>query len=129
MTSTLPPLDLPSRLPVWEALADFWLDTALVDFELDHIARVIATSPYSIAELRAIHDYEVAPAVSANLLAVAGAWAGFGEWLIASCLACAARCRGRRYRGRVWLQRRWFWRMTADYWAQLIPRVLALRPA
>lgn len=129
MSSALPSFDLQSRLPVWEALADFWLDTELVDFHFDYIARVIAASPYGIAEVRAIHDYEVAPAVSANLAGVAGEWAGFdSEWLNARCQACAARCHSRLYRAPIWLQSPLFWLMTARYWRQIIPRVRALRP-
>jgi hypothetical protein len=48
MGVALPFLELQSRAPVWEALSDFWLDTELVDFEFDYIARVISDSPYSI---------------------------------------------------------------------------------
>jgi hypothetical protein len=129
MGVALPSLELQSRTPVWEALSDFWLDTELVDFEFDYIARVISASPYSIAEVRAIHDYEVAPAVSANLAGVAGEWAGFNsEWLTKKCLECASRSHSLSYRTRIWFQRPLYWLHTARYWRQVIPRVHLLRP-
>lgn len=128
MEDTLSPQELQSRAPVWEALADFWLDTELVDFEFDYIARIIAESPYSLSEVRDIHDYEVAPAVSANLLSVAGEWAGFNsEWLIAECRRCAAHRHSPWFRARIWLQRPLLRSFTAHYWQQVIPRVHVLR--
>jgi hypothetical protein len=128
MNATLSSEDLRSRVPVWEALADFWLDTELADLEFDYIARVIAASPYSIDEVRAIHDYEVAPAVSGNLACVAGEWAGFDkEWLEEKCRTYAGLRQSRWHRARIWLQRPFFRRLTARYWQQIIPRVLALR--
>ena len=70
------------RKPIWMAFSEFWLDTELEDTDLQHIARTAAASGYSIAELRDIYLYEVAPVVSPNLLTVAGEWAGFDEqWL------------------------------------------------
>jgi hypothetical protein len=128
MSATLSPQELQSRAPVWEALADFWLDTELVDFQFDHIARVISVSSYSIAEVRAIHDYEVAPAVSANLASMAGEWAGFDtEWLNAKCREYALLRHSRWFRARIWLQRPLFEFYTARYWQQVIPRIRTLR--
>jgi hypothetical protein len=122
--------DLASRAPVWEALAEFWLDTELVDYQFDYIARIIAASPYSIEEVQAIHDYEVAPAVSANLACVAGEWAGFDQaWLEARCLACAARRGAFWYRLRIGMQRPFFRRFTKHYWEQITPRLQALQRA
>ena len=128
MNAPLFAVDLASRTPVWEALAEFWLDTELVDYQFDYIARIIAASPYSIEEVQAIHDYEVAPAVSANLACVAGEWAGFDQvWLTARCLACAARRKSFWYRLRIGMQRPLFQRFTKHYWEQIIPRVQALQ--
>ena len=70
------------RKPVWTAFSEFWLDAELEDDDLHRIARVAAASGYTVAELRDIYLYEVAPVVSYNLLTVAGEWAGFDElWL------------------------------------------------
>lgn len=74
--------ELERRKPVWTALSELWLDTELEDGDLQRIAHVAAVSSYTVAELRDIYLYEVAPVVSPNLLAVAGEWAGFDEpWL------------------------------------------------
>ncbi len=71
-----------SRKPVWTAFSEFWLDTELTDSDLQWIAAVAAASGYTVSELRDIYLYEVAPVVGANLLVVAGEWAGFDEkWL------------------------------------------------
>jgi len=70
------------RKPLWTAFSEFWLDTELADDDLQRIAHTAALSGYTIAELRDIYLYEVAPVVSPNLLTVAGEWAGFDEhWL------------------------------------------------
>jgi hypothetical protein len=128
MSAPLSPQDLLTRAPVWEALADFWLDTELVDFQFDHIACVLASSPYSIEEVRAIHNYEVAPAVSANLASIAGEWAGFdSDWLNARCKRFASRRQSFWFRARIWLQLPFIWFFTARHWRQVIPRVQSLR--
>ena len=128
MSATLSSQELQSRVQVWEALADFWLDTELVDYEFDHIARVIAESPYSVAEIRDIHDYEVAPAVSGNLASVTGEWAGFdSKWLAARCHAYALRRHSPLFRLRIWLQRPLLRSYTERYWQQVMLRVRALR--
>lgn len=122
--------ELLSRLPVWEALADFWLDTELADFQLEHIAQVLAASPYSIAEIKAIHLYEVAPAVSGNLAGATGEWAGFeSDWLKDRCRAFASRRQSRCFRARRLLSRSFIDFFTARYWRQVLPRVAAIRDA
>jgi hypothetical protein len=75
-----------TRKPVWSELANLYLDTELDDQDLRPMATVLALSPYSLAELREIEVWEVAPVVSSNLLSVAGEWAGFDEeWLFEQC--------------------------------------------
>ena len=70
------------REPIWLALSELWLDTELTEVDLNSIASVMAESKYSLAELRDIYLYEVAPVAYLNQLSVAGAWAGFDrEWL------------------------------------------------
>lgn len=81
-TRRLTDAEVERRKPVWTAFSEFWLDTELEDSDLKRIARVAASSGYSLAELRDIYFYEVAPVVSANMLTVAGEWLGFDEdWL------------------------------------------------
>lgn len=74
--------ELVTRKPIWVALSDLFLDTD-VTLSYDYIVRVCAESRYTTEELKFILDNEVAPAVSDNLLSVAGEWAGFDEeWLV-----------------------------------------------
>jgi len=119
-------LDLASRRPVWEALAALWLDTELTDGELDHIAGVLAASPYSLPEMRAIHDYEVAPVLWVNLVTVVGEWAGFdNDWLAERCHSHAQRRGSRCYRLRIGLQRPLFRFFVDADWRRLVLRVEA----
>jgi hypothetical protein len=114
----------PQRAALWMALSEFWLDTELATHDLDAIARTIAATPWSLAEVRAIHDEEVAPVVAANLASVAGVWAGFDrDWL-------CARCEARARQGGTWvrrlatrLRRPRFDRLTADYWRAVEARL------
>lgn len=71
------------RLPVWEALSEFFLDSELDTGDHEHIASRLASSTYSIRELEDILHFEVYPACRSNLLDVAGAWAGFSmDWIM-----------------------------------------------
>jgi hypothetical protein len=71
------------RRAVWVAMPDLCLDTD-VSLSYAHIARVCAVSPFSLDELDAIFEKEVAPVVGANPLSIAGEWAGFDEEWLAS---------------------------------------------
>lgn len=71
------------RMPVWDALSEFFLDTELMDDDHQRIAQVLASSPYSETELWEILRFEVYPPCRYNLLSVAGEWGYFGdEWLL-----------------------------------------------
>lgn len=120
--------DLQQRLPVWEALSEFWLDTELTLAQLEGIALVIANSPYSVSEVRLIHDYEVAPALYQNLLSVAREWAGFDtNWLKERCLKVAGTRGSYSQKIRVFFQRPLCLFFTARHWRVVVPRVQNLR--
>lgn len=71
-----------ARLPVWEALSEFFLDTELEDQDYQRISKTLASSPYSIQEIEDILRFEVYPVLIWNLRSIAGEWAGFDrEWL------------------------------------------------
>ena len=74
----LPPAtsDLENRRPVWSAMSDLFLDTALTAKDIQRIERALARSPYSLDDLDRILLYEVYPACRSNLFV----WPG-GEWL------------------------------------------------
>lgn len=63
----LRPEDIGRRKPVWEALAELWLDTDLTEEDLNWMVRVLRSSGYSIDEIRDIYLFEVAPVIH-NLL-------------------------------------------------------------
>ena len=68
---------------VWIALSDLYLDTD-VDALIAPCARVLASSPFTRDELRAMLFDDVHPVLVTNLLSVAGEWAGFDPaWLCA----------------------------------------------
>lgn len=78
------------RRPVWNALSELWLDGELGVAERERLAIELAASAFSVAELRDIHDREVAPVVSRNLDSIAGEWAGFDlDWLAERCAKAA----------------------------------------
>ena len=70
------------RIPVWNALSEFFLDTELHHTDRERIATVLAASPYSEEKLEEILRFEVTPVLRANLFSIAGEWTGFDEaWL------------------------------------------------
>lgn len=86
--------DIENRRPVWRALSELFLDTELQDNDFSCIARTLAKSPYTLAEIERILFREVYPVCIPNMLSVAGEWAGFDfEWLEESILRHTKRSR------------------------------------
>ncbi len=113
--------DRDARIPVWIALSELYLDTDVSVFH-DAIAETLAASPYLPAELRDILMDDVHPALHANLMSVAGEWAGFDEaWLIERIEAVGRQPRWRRRMSR------WFARDIDAQWRALEPMILAAR--
>ncbi len=74
--------EIESRLPVWVALSELFLDTELNEITHKYIARIINESEYSAEEIENILWLEVFPAVGENLRITTGEWAGFDkDWL------------------------------------------------
>lgn len=115
--------DLDARSPVWVALSALYLDTDVRLFH-DGIARTLAASPYALDELQRILVDEVHPALHANLLQVAGEWAGFDEgWLVEHVQAVRSRP--------LWLRRltRLSFGMVREHWRALEPMIRKARNA
>jgi len=82
MNPTIESAVIDDRLPVWEALSDFFLDTELDEKDHQRISEVLASSPYSIQDIEDILRFEIYPVLIWNLRSVAGEWAGFDrDWL------------------------------------------------
>ncbi|MCJ2184604.1 hypothetical protein MTR62_18190 [Novosphingobium sp. 1949] len=79
MPPPMTPGEFETRVPVWQALSDLFLDTALEEGDHARIASVLSASPYSAQQCEAILRGEVAPVFGRNLYAVAGEWEGWGE--------------------------------------------------
>jgi hypothetical protein len=121
--------EIQARLPVWDAIADLYLDTAIDERAIDYIARTLAASPFSLDELDAIYRYEVAPVVHANLKIVAGEWVGWGEeWLRENVVPHVARSgRFRRWWADWRLGRWWMTADTRDDWQAVLRSVRQMR--
>lgn len=100
--------DAASRRPVWVALADLYLDTELRESDVQHMAAVLAASPFSWREILEINYEEVAPALWFNLQSVAGEWAGWNEEWLVKRIAAGLSHKRRRTLGFV---RLWRWRV------------------
>jgi len=128
--SSLTESDLRARAPVWRQLARLYLDTEHDDQDLEHMARELAASPYSVDQLREIEVWEVAPVVGMNAFAMVGAWDGFDEdWLQQQ---CEKRARRRslllRFAAPLGFRRFVRW-ATGDYWRRLAALITAARTA
>ena len=75
------PEQLEARRPVWNTLSDLYLDTDTRP-DLPRMARVLAESGLSEAELNTIWHDELTPALITNLSVPIGVWAYFDlDWL------------------------------------------------
>ena len=112
-------LNIEGRKPIWIALSDFYLDTELQESDFRHIAFKIIESPYSFQKVKEINKYEIFPVLQANLMSVAGEWAGFQEeWLINSIKESLAKRNTVKKIGieSSYLTLKW---MCKDYWEKL----------
>ncbi|MCD6048688.1 MAG: hypothetical protein K0Q55_91 [Verrucomicrobia bacterium] len=115
------PETIRARLPVWDALSEFFLDTELDPEDHQRIAAVLARSPYSETELWEILRFEVYPPCHPNLLCVAGEWGTFGQAWLMERVAPLCGHRPRFYWPFVY---DWMFR---DHWAQIRRLLLDLR--
>jgi hypothetical protein len=115
--------EIEERLPVWEALSEFFLDTELQPDDHERIAKTLAASSYTEEEIEEILIDEVCPVCRFNMLSMAGEWAGFHpDWLKEK----IGRRFGRRPRFRSFfiLRHRW---MYARHWNKIKPQIAEIR--
>ena len=70
MNPTIESAVIDDRLPVWEALSDFFLDTELDEKDYQRISEVLASSPYTILDIEDILRFEIYPVLIWNLRSV-----------------------------------------------------------
>ena len=101
---------------MWAAISDLFLDTEPDDNDFEYIATVLAESPYSTSDLKAILTDEVAPVLRWNFLQVAGEWVGFdSQWLEEQILQRAS--------NRRWFRWNWGARLIKEHWQIVLDRV------
>jgi hypothetical protein len=119
MRTVLTQQQIEQRLPVWHALSDLFLDTQLQPVDHERIANVLCRSGYSVEELRAILDEEVAPAFVFNLLDIAGEWAGWHEEEVQEIMLRSLQS-GRGLPPMRWLRKRFLRKHLDDEWASIL---------
>ena len=76
-------INIEDRIPVWEKLSLFYLDTELVYYDYRQIALTLIQSPFSLEQVKKINRREVFPVLYFNLLNISGEWSGFDtDWLV-----------------------------------------------
>ena len=76
-------INIEDRIPVWEKLSQFYLDTELDYYDYRQIALTIIQSPFSLEQVKKINRREVFPILYVNLLTMTGEWSGFDkDWLV-----------------------------------------------
>jgi hypothetical protein len=90
--------ELARRLPVWQAMADLFLDTDVLGvIGIEAIAAPCRASGYSLDELRNIFRHEVGPAFSFNAMDVAGEWAMWDPNFVRDRILCVMGSPVRRF--------------------------------
>lgn len=109
-----------NRKQLWLAISEFYLDTELQEQDYEWIYRVFKQSRLTLQELKAIDLYEVFPTLQANLLSVAGEWAGFDEkWLTEVCTANYNKRNSRIFRWKTRWKNKSLWWMRKDHWEKI----------
>lgn len=72
-----------SRLPLWRAFSEFFLDTEVQEYVHAYVAREIRASGLTLQEAESVLWNEVYPVLSPNLISITGVWSGWpDEWLV-----------------------------------------------
>lgn len=115
--------DLIKRKNIWLCLSALYLDTELSDNDYERIANTLKASHLSLQALKEIDLWEVFPSLQANLLSVAGEWAGFDEaWLIRECTKNYHKKNGRLFRWRVRWQHVFSYKQRKLHWDNIEER-------
>jgi hypothetical protein len=110
--------EIESRLPVWHALSDLFLDTELQAEDYRRIGAALRASGFGREALRTILEDEVAPAFMFNLLDLAGEWLSWDPDEVREIMLRQLRSGAGRPR-LSWLKKRIHRRHISEEWAKL----------
>lgn len=117
-------LELEKRIPIWNSISEFYLDTELQDENYESITTIFLNSDLHISELKAIDLYEVFPVLKGNLMSIAGEWNGFDEkWLNESCTKAYLKRKNSLFRWKTKLYNRFLYSMRKDHWTEIENRI------
>ena len=117
-------LEIEKRIPIWNSISEFYLDTELQDSDYEAITSTFLNSDLHISELKEIDLYEVFPVLKGNLMSVAGEWNGFDEkWLNESCTKAYLKRKNGFFRWKTKLQNRFLYSIRKDHWTEIENRI------
>lgn len=109
-----------TRIEIWEALSEFYLDTELTKEDFERISYVFVKSDLRLSEIKKIDLFEVFPLLQTNLLSVAGVWDRFDQpWLIENCTKNYLKRNKRLHKLNCKLCNLLFYWMRKDYWVEI----------
>ncbi|SIS85313.1 hypothetical protein SAMN05421766_104387 [Zobellia uliginosa] len=119
-----PNVVLEQRLPIWQSISEFYLDTELQPHDYNFITRTFLDSGLSLNELKAIDRYEVLPVLKANLINTLGEWRGFDEtWLNEECTKHYLKRNNRWFRWKIQFYDYFLFSMRKDHWTEIENRM------
>ena len=116
--------ELEKRIPIWNSISEFYLDTELQDSDYESITNTFLNSDLHISELKEIDLYEVFPVLKGNLLSVAGVWNAFDEkWLKEACTKTYFKRNKNFHKWKTKLYNQFLHSMRKDHWTEIENRM------
>ncbi len=117
-------LELEKRIPIWNSISEFYLDTELQNANYEAITNTFLNSDLHLSELKEIDLYEVFPVLKGNLMSVAGEWNGFDEkWLKKACTKTYLKRKNSLFRWKTKLYNQFLYSMRKDHWTEIENRI------
>ncbi|PKV50913.1 hypothetical protein ATE84_2982 [Aquimarina sp. MAR_2010_214] len=116
--------ELEKRIPIWNSISEFYLDTELQSENYESITNTFLNSDLHISELKEIDLYEVFPVLKRNQISLAGEWNGFDEkWLHEACTKAYLKRNSSFFRWKTKLYNRFLYSMRKDHWIEIENRI------
>lgn len=117
-------LELEKRIPIWNSISEFYLDTELQDSDYESIINTFLNSDLHISELKEIDLYEVFPVLKGNLISVAGEWNSFDEtWLKDACAKAYFKRKNSFFKWKTKFYNRFLYSLRNDHWTEIEKRI------